>query len=294
MKIIVTGSNGFLGQHLSQSLAAKGFEVHALSRGANRFTPMKNICYHSIELTDVRNVQQVIGDLLPDAIVHTAALSKPDECDLDREKCLAYNVEATRYLAEAAKNTNVHFVHMSTDFIFGEDGPHSEADAPGPLNFYGESKWQAEQLLEQVISDHLCIVRPVFIYGKCVVGMRPSFLHWVKNNLEQGKAIKVVTDQQRTPTYVGDLCKGITQIITERVGGVYHLAGKNILSPYEMAVTVAKTLGLNSRLIEPVTSDTFPEPVRRAKRSGLKIDKAMHDLGYAPVDFEEGVRLSFL
>ncbi len=293
MKIIVTGSNGFLGRHLSLSLAGKGFEVHALSRGESRFSPVKNICYHSLELTDVRTVTQIIRDLMPDAIVHTAALSKPDECNADSEKCLAYNVEATRYLADAAKNTNSHFVYISTDFIFGEDGPHSEDDEPGPLNFYGESKLRAEQLLQQSVLDH-CIVRPVFIYGKCLEGMRPSFLHWVKNNLEQGKAIKVVTDQQRTPTYVGDLCAGITQIIEHRTRGVYHLAGKNIVSPYEMALTVAKTLGLNSALIQPVTSDTFPEPVRRAKRSGLKISKAIRELGYAPIDFEEGVRLSFL
>lgn len=292
MKIIVTGSNGFLGQHLSLFLAGKGFEVHALSRGESRLPLVKNICYQSVELTDVRKVAQIMDDLMPDAIVHTAALSKPDECNADPEKCLAYNVEATRYLANAAENINSHFIYMSTDFIFGEDGPHSEDDEPGPLNFYGESKLRAEQLLQQSRLDH-CIVRPVFIYGKCLEGMRPSFLHWVKHNLEQDKTIKVVTDQQRTPTYVGDLCQWITQIMEQRTTGVYHLAGKNIVSPYEMALTVANTLGLNSMLIQPVTSDTFPEPVRRAKRSGLKINKAIRELGYAPVDFEEGVRLSF-
>lgn len=234
----------------------------------------------------------MMREILPDAVVHTAAMSKPDECQQDPEKCLLYNVKATSYLINAAQNTNTHFIYMSTDFIFGENGPHSETDDPGPLNFYGESKLMAERLVNQSTTDH-CIIRPVFIYGKCWEGMRPSFLHWVKNNLEQGKAIKVVTDQSRTPTYVGDLCKGIEQILLQRTGGVYHLAGKNILSPYAMAVTVAGVLGLNGSLIEPVTSATFPEPVRRSKRSGLKIDKAIRELNYAPVDFEEGVRLSF-
>lgn len=293
MKIIVTGANGFLGQHLCLSLSSEGFQVHALSRGECRIPASENIFYHAAELTDVRNVQMVMDRVRPDVIVHTAAMSKPDECHTDREKCIDCNVRATGYLLDAARKTNAYFVYTSTDFIFGENGPHAEDDQADPLNFYGESKLQAEQLVSRSGLDH-AIVRPVFIYGKCWEGIRPSFIHWVKNNLEQEKSIKVVTDQSRTPTYVGDLCKGITSLIKNRIQGTYHLAGKNILSPYDMAITVARILKLDASLIEPVTSDTFPEPVRRAKRSGLKIDKAIAELGYAPVAFEEGVRLSFL
>ena len=106
-------------------------------------------------------------------------------------------------------------------------------------------------------------------------------------------AIKVVTDQQRTPTFVNDICDGIFAIIDKKVVGIFHLAGKDIISPYAMAVTVAAVLGLDASLIEPVTSETFIEPVKRAKKSGLKIDKARKILGYNPVSFEEGVRLSF-
>jgi dTDP-4-dehydrorhamnose reductase len=123
--------------------------------------------------------------------------------------------------------------------------------------------------------------------------LRPSFLHWVKNSLEQNKQIKVVSDQLRTPTYVYDICKGIESIITEQKTGVYHLAGKDILSPYQMAVTTANVLGLDSGLIVNVTSETFPEPVTRAKRSGLKIDKAREELEYEPVSFEQGVGYTF-
>ena len=137
------------------------------------------------------------------------------------------------------------------------------------------------------------IVRPVFIYGPVLQGMRPSFLHWVKNNLEQHKLIKVVSDQQRTPTFVTDICKGIETIISQKQEGAFHLAGKDILSPFEMAVTVANFLRLDAALIENVTSDIFIETVLRAKRSGLKIDKAEKMLGYKPVSFEEGVQLTF-
>jgi dTDP-4-dehydrorhamnose reductase len=123
--------------------------------------------------------------------------------------------------------------------------------------------------------------------------MRPSFLHWIKNNLEHKKKIRVVSDQVRTPTFVTDICRGIETIINNKQQGVYHLAGKDLLSPYEMALAVAEFLQLDAALIENVTSDTFKEPVRRAKRSGLKIAKARNMLGYEPVSFTQGIQLTF-
>lgn len=293
MKIIVTGANGFTGQHLCITLANKGFEVHALGRGPQRIAVHNQLTYHNVELTSVRSVLRVFDLVAPDVVIHTAAMSKPDECDRNRDACLQNNVEVTKYLLEASRHFPVHFIHLSTDFIFGENGPHSEYDEPGPLNFYGESKLMAEKLVQASEIIHT-IVRPVFIYGPVWEGQRPSFIHWVKNKLTAGESIKVVTDQQRTPTYVYDLCNGIEQILMFKKEGVYHLAGKDILSPYEMAVTVAKLVGLDAKLIIPVTSAEFPEPVQRAKKSGLRIDKAMAELDYDPHSFEEAVRLSLL
>lgn len=237
----------------------------------------------------------MITAVQPQIVIHAAAMSKPDECQNNKEDCLLQNVEATKFLLRSLKSIQPiepHFIYISTDFIFGENGPHSEEDIAAPLNFYGETKLLAEQL---VMKSGLmyAIIRPVFIYGPVLQNMRPSFLHWVKNNLEQNKTIKVVSDQQRTPTFVLDICKGIEIIITQKKQGIYHLAGADLLSPYQMAITVANFLKLNAALIENVTSDTFTEPVQRAKRSGLKIDKARKLLGYEPVSFEEGLKLTF-
>lgn len=291
MKIMVTGANGFTAQHLCITLVNKGFEVHALGRGPQRIAVHNQLIYHHAELTNVRSVLELFELVSPDVVIHTAAMSKPDECDRNRDACLKNNVEVTRYLLEASRYFPVHFIHLSTDFIFGENGPHCEDDQPAPLNFYGESKLMSEKLVQESEIIHT-IVRPVFIYGPVWEGMRPSFIHWVKNKLEANESIKVVTDQQRTPTYVYDLCKGIEQILMFKKQGVYHLAGKDILSPYDMAVTVAKLLGYDAKLIIPVTSAEFPEPVRRAKRSGLRIEKAIAELDYAPHSFEEALRLS--
>jgi len=293
-KVLVTGANGFLGQHLVHYLASKGYDVIATGRGERRITSLAPFLYVALDLTQQDAVNTMMQRLKPDVVIHVAAMSKPDECNNDQKACVLHNVCVTNYLATAAKETNAYFIYTSTDFIFGEDGPHSETAIPDPLNFYGESKWRAEQLVHKQLPGTSAIMRPVFIYGPSLPGMRPSFLHWVKNNLVQGNKIKVVSDQQRTPTYVYDICTGLEQMFLQKVTGDFHLAGKDILSPYQMALTVADVLHLDKSLIEEVTSETFPEPVKRAKHSGLKIDKARAMLHYDPVSFEEGARLSLL
>lgn len=294
MKILITGANGFLGQHLTLFLAQKNYDVIACSRGECRIPQHIPFEYFSVDLTDENAVSELINKVSPDVIVHTAANSKPDDCHINREGCLQQNVEATKYLlsALATQNDKARFIYLSTDFIFGENGPHSEDDETGPLNFYGESKLMAEHAVKESGLAY-AIVRPVFIYGPVWNGVRSTFLHWVKNSLEQGKQIKVVSDQTRTPTFVTDICKGIEAIIRLNEQGDFHLAGKDLLSPYDMAIAVASFLKLDAALIENVTSESFVEPVQRAKRSGLKIDKAIKLLDYDPVDFMTGVELTF-
>ena len=295
MKVLITGANGFLGQHLTLYLADTGYNTIACNRGECRIAQKKLIQYYCADITDELAVASMISAVQPEIIIHAAAMSKPDECNNNKEACLLVNVEATKFLLQSllsVSNTQPHFIYISTDFIFGENGPHSEDDTAVPLNFYGETKLRAERLVRESGLMYT-IVRPVFIYGPMLQGMRPSFLHWIKNNLEQNKPIKVVSDQQRTPTFVTDICKGIERIIAKKITGVYHLAGKDLLSPYQMGISVANFFNLNASLIENVTSERFAEPVKRAKRSGLNIDKARKLLGYEPVSFEEGIQLTF-
>ena len=293
MKVLVTGANGFTGQHLIQTLVAKGFDVIATSRNESRLPSYNNLTYYNIELTDVRNLENLFDSTRPDAVIHTAAMSKPDECAANPELCTANNITATQHLLDAATKVGTnHFVYLSTDFIFGDGGPHAEEDAPAPLNLYGASKLEAEALVNAA-SIKTTVVRPVFMYGPVWENLRHSFIQWVAGKLQNGQAIKVVTDQARTPTYIGDLCWGIQNIIKDQVPGTFHLAGKDIVSPYDMAVAVAKHLNLPLGLIEPVTASTFPEPVKRAQRSGLKIDKAVSILGYAPHSFAAALQKCF-
>jgi dTDP-4-dehydrorhamnose reductase len=294
-KILITGANGFLGQHLCKFLQDAGFVVFATSKSnAAPYLQLHQLPFASCDLTNAHAVKQLVDSLQPNVIIHAAARSKPDDCELYPDLCLQDNVESTRHLLQAAEQNHVQqFIYMSTDFVFGQDGPHAETDAPNPINFYGESKLRAEQLV-QSSKLNTCVVRPVFIYGPRYAGMRNCFVQMITDNLQAGKPLKIVHDQQRTPTYVFDLCKGLQSIIEKNTNGIFHLAGKNILSPYQMACLIANEAGLDKSLIEAVTADTFVELAKRPVKSGLKIEKAMQELNFNPIEYAEGVRLTLL
>ncbi|MFZ1799004.1 MAG: SDR family oxidoreductase [Chitinophagaceae bacterium] len=297
MRILITGANGFLGSHLAHFFSQKKVDVYTTGRGPYRDKHReKNVEYNAAELTSKKNIHGLIQSILPDVIIHTAAMSKPNDCHIYREECLQINVEATRYLLEAATSIapqkKVHFIFLSTDFIFGENGPHAEDDIPNPLNFYGESKLMAEKIVSAGEIPYT-IVRPVFVYGPVWEGTRGGFIQLIKNSLENNQPVKVVTDEERTPTFVGDFCKGIFAIIERSKTGIFHLAGKEILSPADMAIATAALLGLRTELLEKVKGEDLKQAVVRPRRSGLKIERAINELDFNPVFFEEGLRESF-
>jgi len=292
MIVIITGVNGFLGQHLSHFLTSRNLTVIGAGKGSCRIEN-KDVNLNKYVIANLSNpseVQQLIEQNPPQWIIHCAAMSKPNDCHFHPAECILHNVTATEYIIEAAQQAGAKLLYLSTDFIFGENGPHQEDDSPAPLNFYGESKLQAEERVKNS-GLHWAIVRPVLIYGKQLPGTPPSFLHWVKSSLQNKQPIKVVKDQFRTPTLVTDICEGIFQIITRNAQGIFHLSGNDILTPYQMATMLASEYKLDESLITPVTSDIFPEPVQRAKKSGLLNHKAKKELGFNPLSFAEGVKL---
>jgi len=179
---------------------------------------------------------------------------------------------------------------MSTDFVFdGIQGNYAEDDHLNPVSWYGFSKVQAESTVE-TSEIPWAIVRTCLVYGSPLAGTRSNILSWVKESLENEKPIKVVSDQLRTPTYVADLVNGVIKIIDKKAEGVFHLAGKDWLSPYEMAVAAADYLNLNKSLIEKVDASTFTQPAKRPPQTGLNISKARMLLEYEPESFKNNLR----
>lgn len=292
MKVLITGSNGLLGQHLIPLFVAdERYEVIAAGRGGNRLPSQQGYTYESVNLRNTVSVQQLLEKHHPDIIIHAAAMTQVDECERNKDACWDTNVAATRYLIQAAEKYNAFFLFLSTDFIFdGLEGPYREDDAPNPLSYYGASKVAAERMIKNSKLPW-AIVRTVLVYGTAIDMQRSNIITWVKGNLQQGKKIKVVDDQWRTPTLVQDLAEGCKLVADKKATGVFHISGSEMLSPYEMAVQTAQFFKLDPRLIEKVNAKSFVQPAKRPAKTGFVIDKAVQELGYQPRSFAEGLEI---
>ncbi|MCA8831560.1 SDR family oxidoreductase [Hymenobacter pini] len=293
MKILVTGSNGLLGQKLVARLRDEpGVELVATSRGVNKLAAVyPEVRFVTLDVTDAAQVQQVIAQERPTHLIHTAAMTHVDECELNQASCWQQNVTAVANLVAVCEQYHVHLLHLSTDFIFsGETGPLDEAAQPAPVNFYGQSKVAAEQLV-QACAVPWAILRTVLVYGTAHDYGRTNIVTWVRDSLRAGKAINVVNDQVRTPTLVEDLAAGCWLAAQRNATGIYHLSGAELLTPYQMALQVAAYFGLDASLITAVDANTFSQPARRPLRTGFIIEKAQRELGYQPHSFADGIAL---
>lgn len=294
MKILITGANGFVGYYVTKLLLEKEYEVIATGRGECRlpFGSNKHFSYHEMDFTNEVSVKQVFEKTQPEYIIHSGAISKPDECEINKEKAWSINVQGTINLLAASEDIQSFFLFVSTDFVFdGERGMYSEDDAPLPVNYYGETKLAAEKKV-MAYSGLWSIVRTVLVYGKPLTG-RDNLLTIVKSKLEKGEEYNVVSDQLRTPTYVEDLAQGILSVVEKKAEGVFHISGEGVTTPYEMACKTALMHGYDVSLIKEVTAENFSQPAKRPSKTGFSIQKAKSVLDYHPVSFDEGLRKTF-
>jgi dTDP-4-dehydrorhamnose reductase len=292
-KILITGSNGLLGQKLLALLGQdENIQIIATSRGTPRAPLPANAVYISLDVSRADEVEKVVKLHRPDAIIHTAAKTQVDECELNPQDCYLQNVEAVRNVAQAAAQMGAFLLHLSTDFIFdGTAGPYKEEDTPNPISVYGKSKLEAEILIQSIKGLQWAIARTVLVYGYSPTLSRSNIVLWAMEALAQGKPIKVVDDQWRTPTLAEDLADGCARIVAQRAGGIWHLSGKELMTPYEMVLRIARYFGYPTDTVERADASSFTQPAKRPPKTGFIIDKAMTQLGYQPHSFEKGLAL---
>jgi len=291
MKILFTGSNGLLGQKICALTTA--YPQHtflATSRGANRTQNLGRAKYLTMDITKRTNVLRVVEEFEPEVIIHGAAMTHVDECELQRDLATLMNVEGTRHIAEAAQNVQAHLILISTDFIFdGKDGPYNEEAIPNPLSHYGKTKLLAENIVKGLTS--YSILRTVLVIGVAEDLSRSNIVLWAKRALEQGQPIDVVDDQYRTPTLAEDLAIGTLLAADKKAHGVFNISGPDHMSIYELVKKVAEHFDLSMSNVSKVDSITLNQPAKRPLITGFDISKAQRELGFKPHSFKESLEL---
>lgn len=291
MKVLLTGANGLIGSRIVSILIQRpGVQVLATGKGACRLSLAQDLQYFSCDLTNEEEVQDVFNSCKPNTVIHCAAISHVDQCEQNPTECWEVNVKATEFLLKAAAKFNSHFIYFSSDFVFeGVKRVYNEEDSREPVNYYGQSKVAAENLVK-AYPNSKTIIRTILVYGVSESISRSNLILWVKKSLENKKPIRVAKDQFRMATWVDDLALAACKIACNKKEGVFHVSGSEYLSVYEMALKIGDFYDLNTDLIEPVLTSELSEHTPRPLSTGFDLKKAEELLGRKTLSFEEGLK----
>ena len=285
-RILVTGSSGLLGNKIVEHAIAKGHEVYS----TYQHNPPRLGVPLVLDQTIQAEVEKVVSLASPDAIVNSAALTDVDVCEELPEMARFVNSISVSHLASSASAHKAFLVQVSTDYVFsGEKGMYSETDPPSPVNEYGRSKLEGEEMARLAGEGNWCVARASVVYG-WGRPQRGNAATYVYDKLSKGEQIRMVQDQYCSPTYNDNLARMILEIVEKRVLGVMHTSGATRINRYDFAVLLAKALGLDTNLILPVDSANLQWKAKRPRDSSLDVKKSSDILGEKPVSAPEGVK----
>lgn len=294
LKILITGSNGLLGQKIVALCINLEINFVATSAGKNRNTDCPQENYFTVDITNENQVKEVFEQSEPTHVIHTAAITNVDYCELNPKECEDVNLSATKFLADFCIFKNIHFQFVSTDFVFdGEKGDYSEEDTVNPISIYGKSKADGEKYLINGAYKNWSIVRTIIVYGKGNNLSRSNLIVWAKEALENGIKIKIIDDQFRAPTFASDLAEACLAIIQMNKTGVFNISGPTTYSIYEIVSRIGSHFGYSMDNVERISSKTLDQPAKRPPKTGFNLTKSKREIGYSPKTLEQSFDILF-
>ena len=290
MSILITGSNGLLGQKIVRQMVKSGFNFIATSKGENRNSKCPSSQYFSLDITQENEIENLLNQHDITSIINTAAMTNVDACEDDELNCRKLNVDAVGYLLAAAKSRGIFLTHVSTDFVFdGEEGPYSENAIRNPLSIYATSKRDSEDLLINSDYDNWAILRTIIVFGQGENLSRSNIVLWGRESLKNKTKLTIVDDQYRAPTWADDLAWACIKTTVIQQKGIFHISGPETFSIYELLCRIADFYGYDKASITPIKSSTLNQKAKRPPRTGFVLDKAREFLGYNPLTLEQSL-----
>ena len=287
-KIFLTGGTGLLGSTLVRTVPEE-FDLVAsyvknaviMDRGRASFT--------EIDITNKAMVLNIFDEVKPEVLIHTAAIANVDYCETHKDEAWSVNVGGTANLLEACDKHGTKMVFTSTNAVFdGENAPYSEEDEPNPINYYGKTKLEAETLVRKRREDH-AVARLMTMYGWNNPSERQNPVTLLLSKLTKGDEMRMVDDIYNNHLLADNCADALWAIVKLDKDGIYHIAGKDCISTYKLALEVADVFELDKNLIKPVESDFFKFPAPRPKNTCYVTDKMDNELRVRPLGVREGL-----
>lgn len=290
MRILVTGANGQLGSELLRVLSKKGHTVIGTARNIDSLPTLPNVSYLMLDLTETENIQSVLTDAAPDAILHCASYVAVDRAEEEADLCYLVNETATERIAAYCGEQNIPLLYTSTDYVFDGSGssPWEVTDAPRPLNVYGASKYAGELAVARLTPKHF-IVRICWTYAKNSTNFVNTMLSLAKTR----DTLSVVDDQFGAPTYIPDLAPLLCDMITTDNYGIYHAANEGFCSRYEFAKEIFRLANLSVTVV-PVPGTAYPGKAKRPDNCRLSTTSLTENGFHSLPSWQEGLQRFFM
>lgn len=265
MKILVTGYSGQL-----------GYDV--VREGLYHNLDMIGIGRDDLDITNEEHVHNYVKQLSPDAIIHCAAYTGVDKAEDEKEICWNVNVQGTKYLVEAAKETNAKFMYISSDYVFDGQGeePFIETDTPNPIGYYGLTKYEGEKVVQELLEEWF-IVRISWVFG--INGN--NFIKTMLRLTETHDQLNIVGDQFGSPTYTFDLARLIIDMIQTEKYGILHASNEGFCTWAEFAIEIFKQANKDIK-VNSISTEEYPTRAVRPKNSRMSKQKLINT-GFKPL-----------
>ena len=277
MKILVTGASGLVGHYFCRKLAGQGHEVVPLSNAHKAGLEGEM----QADICDEGRIRALVEEAEPEVLVHCAAMTNVDQCELQPELAKKINADATKNICDAANENGAKLVFISTSFVFGNsENELGEESATSPINSYGLTKMLAEKYIAGKAGDCL-ILRIDQPFCRPEAWQKPDMVARTLSQLRENRPFPVFTDWHNQPTYLPDLFEIATRLIGKKQGGIFHAMGAERISRHDWAVKIANTFGYDPSLVQPTSSSDSRLPAKRPSNR-LGTNKARDACGMCP------------
>lgn len=288
-KLLVTGSGGFLAGSVMYHAEEK-WELHGIDKTDTPGKQNKFNCY-SFDLRDSKQMKKIFYQIQPDAVIHTAAIADIDYCQSNQNLAFEVNVGVTQSLVDLCIESGAKMVFCSSDTVFdGKKGFYKEDDLPGPLNYYAETKVQAENIIREEVENYV-ITRMSLIMGLPIMGEGNSFLARTILKLKNREKVGFPENEIRSPIDVITLGRALVELAGNSFHGIIHLSGMDRLNRYEMAKRIVTRLGYSADLIVATDSNAMPGRARRPDDVSLNNTKAQQILSTPMCTLMKGLEM---
>ena len=277
-RLLITGASGLLGYALCLQ-AEQAYDVYGTCFKNEVMAPgVKPV---KIDLADGEQIARCFQEINPQAVIHTAAFSKPNDCEQQPEKSERINLQATVEIARLCADLSIPLVFTSSDLVFnGEDAPYHEDDPVSPICVYGQHKASAEKAVQEIYPAATICRMPLMLGG--APGANSGFLAHMVRTLRNKERLLLFTDEFRTAVDTDSAATGLLMAL-KHPGAILHLGGRRRLSRFTMGCLVADVLETNHAFLKPMLAKDLPMPAPRSPDVSLSSERA-YALGYAPED----------